>query len=397
MPNNEIYSLNTQSPPHQKVIEEILKVGGSIKQSELSKLTGQFLGLLKATILVLNSKGIIKSETLTDGDKLLIIDPNTSTLDKKTLLDYNLLDTSNTLTKTKDKKHIQEQVVQPLSNSEMGTISTINITPRPKKTDTILAKSLLPMLKTVVNGDFFTSTIAEQLNLKPEVIQDALIELSNDGYFIFDEQDLGEGFFELTPKFNKFEIDIKEEPTKDIDGCINDIRHYLTKNEGSVSLSQINKDLLEYHPVNVIEEALNILSTDKSIVQKKMGRGLTIEYPSIPKNIENNTHTQDNKKQKEKEKEKDSIGIVPIVNTKNDHIKELAETSKALPSTQPIQSPEKKHMEEIEIQAIIDLSKQQTSDLSTLIAKYMIQNIELEKRLQTANALLKQYGINITI
>ncbi len=44
------------------------------------------------------------------------------------------------------------------------------------------------MLKATVNGDFFTSTVAEQLNLKPEVIQDALIELSNDGYFIVEEQ-----------------------------------------------------------------------------------------------------------------------------------------------------------------------------------------------------------------
>ncbi|KJG68955.1 hypothetical protein UA41_13850 [Photobacterium kishitanii] len=92
------------------------------------------------------------------------------------------------------------------------------------------------MLKATVNGDFFTSTVAEQLNLKPEVIQDALIELSNDGYFIVEEQDLGEGFFEPTLKFNDFTTVIKKQPSKDIDGCINDILHYLTKNEGSASL-----------------------------------------------------------------------------------------------------------------------------------------------------------------
>ncbi|KJG57140.1 hypothetical protein UA38_11205 [Photobacterium kishitanii] len=65
--------------------------------------------------------------------------------------------------------------------------------------------------------------------------------------------------------------------------------------------------------------------------------------------------------------------------------------------TQPIEQPEVNPTTNTEIQALIDLSKQQTSDLTTLIAKYMIQNIELEKRLQTANALLKQHGINVDL
>ncbi|OBU32740.1 hypothetical protein [Photobacterium kishitanii] len=133
MPNNETYSLSTQSPPHQKVIEEILKAGGSIKQSELGELTGQFLGLLKATILVLNSKGIIKSEALTDGDKQLIIDPKTSTLDQKTLIDYKLLDASDTLTDTENKIEIQEPITLPSSNEKLSTVGTVNIAPRPKK------------------------------------------------------------------------------------------------------------------------------------------------------------------------------------------------------------------------------------------------------------------------
>ncbi|KJG68954.1 hypothetical protein [Photobacterium kishitanii] len=47
--------------------------------------------------------------------------------------------------------------------------------------------------------------------------------------------------------------------------------------------------------------------------------------------------------------------------------------------TQPIEQPEVNPTTNTEIQALIDLSKQQTSDLTTLIAKYMIQNIELEK------------------
>ena len=64
---------------------------------------------------------------------------------------------------------------------------------------------------------------------------------------------------------------------------------------------------------------------------------------------------------------------------------------------QPIEQPEVNHTTNTEIQALIDLSKQQTSDLTTLIAKYMIQNIGLEKRLQTANALLKQHGINVDL
>ncbi|WP_305810282.1 hypothetical protein [Photobacterium kishitanii] len=98
---------------------------------------------------------------------------------------------------------------------------------------------------------------------------------------------LGKGFFEPTLKFNDFTTVIKEQPSKDIDGCINDILHYLTKNEGSASLGKINKDISEHHPVDVIEEALNVLSTKETIVRKKIGRGLTIEYPRILKNIVN--------------------------------------------------------------------------------------------------------------
>ncbi|PSU87288.1 hypothetical protein C0W35_21770 [Photobacterium kishitanii] len=392
MPNNETYSLSTQSPPHQKVIEEILKAGGSIKQSELGELTGQFLGLLKATILVLNSKGIIKSEALTDGDKQLIIDPKTSTLDPKTLIDYKLLDASDTLANTENKIEIQEPVTQPSPNEKFSTVGTINIAPRPKKIDTISAESLLPMLKTTVNGDFFTSTVAEQLNLKPEVIQDALIELSNDGYFIVEEQDLGEGFFEPTLKFNDFTTVIEEQPSKDIDGCINDILHYLTKNEGSASLGKINKDISEHHPVDVIEEALNVLSTKETIVRKKIGRGLTIEYPRILKNIVNKINT---------EYSEENNNLKPVIaasnKTEEDDIKEEVGATTTMSFTQPIEQPEVNPTTNTEIQALIDLSKQQTSDLTTLIAKYMIQNIELEKRLQTANALLKQHGINVDL
>ncbi|WP_058120303.1 hypothetical protein [Photobacterium kishitanii] len=392
MPNNETYSLSTQSPPHQKVIEEILKAGGSIKQSELGELTGQFLGLLKATILVLNSKGIIKSEALTDGDKQLIIDPKTSTLDQKTLIDYKLLDASDTLANTENKIEIQEPVTQPSPNEKLSTVGTINIAPRPKKIDTISAESLLPMLKTTVNGDFFTSTVAEQLNLKPEVIQDALIELSNDGYFIVEEQDLGEGFFEPTLKFNDFTTVIEEQPSKDIDGCINDILHYLTKNEGSASLGKINKDISEHHPVDVIEEALNVLSTKETIVRKKIGRGLTIEYPRILKNIVNKIDT---------EYSEENNNLKPVIaasnKTEEDDIKEEVGATTTMSFTQPIEQPEVNPTTNTEIQALIDLSKQQTSDLTTLIAKYMIQNIELEKRLQTANALLKQHGINVDL
>ncbi|PSV14363.1 hypothetical protein C0W59_15310 [Photobacterium kishitanii] len=392
MPNNETYSLSTQSPPHQKVIEEILKAGGSIKQSELGELTGQFLGLLKATILVLNSKGIIKSEALTDGDKQLIIDPKTSTLDQKTLIDYKLLDASDTLTDTENKIEIQEPITLPSSNEKLSTVGTVNIAPRPKKIDTISAKSLLPMLKATVNGDFFTSTVAEQLNLKPEVIQDALIELSNDGYFIVEEQDLGEGFFEPTLKFNDFTTVIKEQPSKDIDGCINDILHYLTKNEGSASLGKINKDISEHHPVDVIEEALNVLSTKETIVRKKIGRGLTIEYPRILKNIVNKIDT---------EYSEENNNLKPVIaasnKTEEDDIKEEVGATTTMSFTQPIEQPEVNPTTNTEIQALIDLSKQQTSDLATLIAKYMIQNIELEKRLQTANALLKQHGINVDL
>ncbi|PSX15924.1 hypothetical protein C0W52_18915 [Photobacterium kishitanii] len=392
MPNNETYSLSTQSPPHQKVIEEILKAGGSIKQSELGELTGQFLGLLKATILVLNSKGIIKSEALTDGDKQLIIDPKTSTLDQKTLIDYKLLDASDTLTDTENKIEIQEPITQPSSNEKLSTLGTVNIAPRPKKIDTISAKSLLPMLKATVNGDFFTSTVAEQLNLKPEVIQDALIELSNDGYFIVEEQDLGEGFFEPTLKFNDFTTVIKKQPSKDIDGCINDILHYLTKNEGSASLGKINKDISEHHPVDVIEEALNVLSTKKTVVRKKIGRGLTIEYPRILKNIVNKINT---------EYSEENNNLKPVLaasnKTEEDDIKEEVGATTTMSFTQPIEQPEVNPTTNTEIQALIDLSKQQTSDLTTLIAKYMIQNIELEKRLQTANALLKQHGINVDL
>ncbi|PSW45464.1 hypothetical protein [Photobacterium kishitanii] len=392
MPNNETYSLSTQSPPHQKVIEEILKAGGSIKQSELGELTGQFLGLLKATILVLNSKGIIKSEALTDGDKQLIIDPKTSTLDQKTLIDYKLLDASDTLTDTENKIEIQEPITLPSSNEKLSTVGTVNIAPRPKKIDTISAKSLLPMLKATVNGDFFTSTVAEQLNLKPEVIQDALIELSNDGYFIVEEQDLGEGFFEPTLKFNDFTTVIKEQPSKDIDGCINDILHYLTKNEGSASLGKINKDISEHHPVDVIEEALNVLSTKETIVRKKIGRGLTIEYPRILKNIVNKIDT---------EYSEENNNLKPVIaasnKTEEDDIKEEVGDTTTMSFTQPIEQPEVNPTTNTEIQALIDLSKQQTSDLTTLIAKYMIQNIELEKRLQTANALLKQHGINVDL
>ncbi|PSU86161.1 hypothetical protein C0W42_20965 [Photobacterium kishitanii] len=392
MPNNETYSLSTQSPPHQKVIEEILKAGGSIKQSELGELTGQFLGLLKATILVLNSKGIIKSEALTDGDKQLIIDPKTSTLDQKTLIDYKLLDASDTLANTENKIEIQEPMTQPSPNEKFSTVGTINIAPRPKKIDTISAESLLPMLKTTVNGDFFTSTVAEQLNLKPEVIQDALIELSNDGYFIVEEQDLGEGFFEPTLKFNDFTTVIEEQPSKDIDGCINDILHYLTKNEGSASLGKINKDISEHHPVNVIEEALNVLSTKETIVRKKIGRGLTIEYPRILKNIVNKIDT---------EYSQENNNLKPVIaasnKTEEDDIKEEVGATTTMSFTQPIEQPEVNPTTNTEIQALIDLSKQQTSDLTTLIAKYMIQNIELEKRLQTANALLKQHGINVDL
>lgn len=392
MPNNETYSLSTQSPPHQKVIEEILKAGGSIKQSELGELTGQFLGLLKATILVLNSKGIIKSEALTDGDKQLIIDPKTSTLDQKTLIDYKLLDASDTLTDTENKIEIQEPITLPSSNEKLSTVGTVNIAPRPKKIDTISAKSLLPMLKATVNGDFFTSTVAEQLNLKPEVIQDALIELSNDGYFIVEEQDLGEGFFEPTLKFNDFTTVIKEQPSKDIDGCINDILHYLTKNEGSASLGKINKDISEHHPVDVIEEALNVLSTKETIVRKKIGRGLTIEYPRILKNIVNKIDTEYS------EENNNRKPVIAASNkTEEDDIKEEVGATTTMSFTQPIEQPEVNPTTNTEIQALIDLSKQQTSDLTTLIAKYMIQNIELEKRLQTANALLKQHGINVDL
>ena len=388
MPNNETYSLSTQSPPHQKVIEEILKAGGSIKQSELGELTGQFLGLLKATILVLNSKGIIKSEALIGGDKQLIIDPKTSTLDQKTLIDYKLLDTSDTLANTENKIEIQ----QPSPKEKLSTVGTINIAPRPKKIDTISAKSLLPILKTTVNGDFFTSTVAEQLNLKPEVIQDALIELSNDGYFIVEEQDLGEGFFEPTLKFNDFTTVIKKQPSKDIDGCINDILHYLTNNEGSASLGKINKDISEHHPVDVIEEALNVLSTKETIVRKKIGRGLTIEYPHILKNIVNKIDT-------EFSEEKNNLkSVIATRNkTEEDDIKEEVRATTTMSFTQPIEQPEVNPTTNTEIQALIDLSKQQTSDLTTLIAKYMIQNIGLEKRLQTANALLKQHGINVDL
>ena len=388
MPNNETYSLSTQSPPHQKVIEEILKAGGSIKQSELGELTGQFLGLLKATILVLNSKGIIKSEALIGGDKQLIIDPKTSTLDQKTLIDYKLLDTSDTLANTENKIEIQ----QPSPKEKLSTVGTINIAPRPKKIDTISAKSLLPILKTTVNGDFFTSTVAEQLNLKPEVIQDALIELSNDGYFIVEEQDLGEGFFEPTLKFNDFTTVIEEQSPKDIDGCINDILYYLTKNKGSANLGKINKDISEHHPVNVIEEALNVLSTKETIVRKKIGRGLTIEYPHILKNIVNKIDT-------EFSEEKNNLKSVIATHnkTEEDDIKEEVGVTTTMSFIQPIEQPEVNHTTNTEIQALIDLSKQQTSDLTTLIAKYMIQNIGLEKRLQTANALLKQHGINVDL
>ena len=388
MPNNETYSLSTQSPPHQKVIEEILKAGGSIKQSELGELTGQFLGLLKATILVLNSKGIIKSEALIGGDKQLIIDPKTSTLDQKTLIDYKLLDTSDTLANTENKIEIQ----QPSPKEKLSTVGTINIAPRPKKIDTISAKSLLPILKTTVNGDFFTSTVAEQLNLKPEVIQDALIELSNDGYFIVEEQDLGEGFFEPTLKFNDFTTVIEEQSPKDIDGCINDILYYLTKNKGSANLGKINKDISEHHPVDVIEEALNVLSTKETIVRKKIGRGLTIEYPHILKNIVNKIDT-------EFSEEKNNLKSVIATHnkTEEDDIKEEVGVTTTMSFIQPIEQPEVNHTTNTEIQALIDLSKQQTSDLTTLIAKYMIQNIGLEKRLQTANALLKQHGINVDL
>ena len=392
MPNNETYSLSTQSPPHQKVIEEILKAGGSIKQSELGELTGQFLGLLKATILVLNSKGIIKSEALTDGDKQLIIDPKTSTLDQKTLIDYKLLNASDTLTDTENKIEIQEPITLPSPKEKLSTVGTINIAPRPKKIDTISAKSLLPILKTTVNGDFFTSTVAEQLNLKPEVIQDALIELSNDGYFIVEEQDLGEGFFEPTLKFNDFTTVIEEQSPKDIDGCINDILYYLTKNKGSANLGKINKDISEHHPVNVIEEALNVLSTKETIVRKKIGRGLTIEYPRILKNIVNKIDT---------EYSEENNNLKPVIaasnKTEEDDIKEEVRATTTMSFTQPIEQPEVNPTTNTEIQALIDLSKQQTSDLTTLIAKYMIQNIELEKRLQTANALLKQHGINVDL
>lgn len=391
MPNNEMYSLSTQSPPHQKVIEEILKAGGSIKQSELGELTGQFLGLLKATILVLSSKGIIKSEALSDGDKQLIIDPNTSTLDKKTLLDFNLLAMPDTLANIEIETQKQER--SALLNRAISTTGTINITPRPKKIDTISAESLLPMLKTVVNGDFFTSTVAEQLNLKPEVIQDALIELSNNGYFLVEEQDLGEGFFEPKSKFDEFVADVKKDPTKGIDDCINDILHYLTKSEGSTSFSRINKDISEYYTVDIIEEALNVLSTKKTIVIKKIGRGLTIEYPHILKNIMNKKDTLVSEEQN-----KNTLNPVPVVATNNrtedDHINEVAEE---ISSPHPIKQPEINYTTSTEIQVLIDLSKQQTSDLTTLIAKYMIQNIELEKRLQTANVLLKQHGINIIL
>ena len=392
MPNNETYSLSTQSPPHQKVIEEILKAGGSIKQSELGELTGQFLGLLKATILVLNSKGIIKSEALTDGDKQLIIDPKTSTLDQKTLIDYKLLNASDTLTDTENKIEIQEPITLPSSNEKLSTVGTVNIAPRPKKIDTISAKSLLPMLKATVNSDFFTSTVAEQLNLKPEVIQDALIELSNDGYFIVEEQDLGEGFFEPTLKFNDFTTVIEEQSPKDIDGCINDILYYLTKNKGSANLGKINKDISEHHPVDVIEEALNVLSTKETIVRKKIGRGLTIEYPRILKNIVNKIDT---------EYSEENNNLKPVIaasnKTEEDDIKEEVRATTTMSFTQPIEQPEVNPTTNTEIQALIDLSKQQTSDLTTLIAKYMIQNIELEKRLQTANALLKQHGINVDL
>ena len=392
MPNNETYSLSTQSPPHQKVIEEILKAGGSIKQSELGELTGQFLGLLKATILVLNSKGIIKSEALTDGDKQLIIDPKTSTLDQKTLIDYKLLNASDTLTDTENKIEIQEPITLPSFNEKLSTVGTVNIAPRPKKIDTISAKSLLPMLKATVNSDFFTSTVAEQLNLKPEVIQDALIELSNDGYFIVEEQDLGEGFFEPTLKFNDFTTVIEEQSPKDIDGCINDILYYLTKNKGSANLGKINKDISEHHPVNVIEEALNVLSTKETIVRKKIGRGLTIEYPHILKNIVNKIDT-------EFSEEKNNLKSVIATHnkTEEDDIKEEVGVTTTMSFIQPIEQPEVNHTTNTEIQALIDLSKQQTSDLTTLIAKYMIQNIGLEKRLQTANALLKQHGINVDL
>ena len=388
MPNNETYSLSTQSPPHQKVIEEILKAGGSIKQSELGELTGQFLGLLKATILVLSSKGIIKSEALIGGDKQLIIDPKTSTLDQKTLIDYKLLDTSDTLANTENKIETQ----QPSPKEKLSTVGTINIAPRPKKIDTISAKSLLPILKTTVNGDFFTSTVAEQLNLKPEVIQDALIELSNDGYFIVEEQDLGEGFFEPTLKFNDFTTVIEEQSPKDIDGCINDILYYLTKNKGSANLGKINKDISEHHPVDVIEEALNVLSTKETIVRKKIGRGLTIEYPHILKNIVNKIDT-------EFSEEKNNLkSVIATRNkTEEDDIKEEVGVTTTMSFIQPIEQPEVNHTTNTEIQALIDLSKQQTSDLTTLIAKYMIQNIGLEKRLQTANALLKQHGINVDL
>ena len=397
MPNNETYSLSTQSPPHQKVIEEILKAGGSIKQSELGELTGQFLGLLKATILVLNSKDIIKSEVLTDGDKQLIIDPNTSTLDKRTLIDYNLLDVSDTLANTEYKIATQKQIMPALPNKEINTVGTINVSPRPKKIGTISAESLLPMLKTVVNGDFFTSTVAEQLNLKPEVIQDALIVLSNNGYFILEDQELGEGFFEPTFKFNKLITDIKEQPTQNMDGCINDILHYLTKNEGSASLGKINKDISEYHSINIIEEALNVLSTKNIIVRKKIGRGLAIEYPHILKNIVN----KKDENTAEEQHKANLVNPVSKVITNNkmeeDPIKEMIKTAITIPSIQPIEQPTINYATNIEIQALIDLSKQQTSDLTTLIAKYMIKNIELEKRLQTANTLLKQHGINVIL
>ncbi|MCG3884896.1 hypothetical protein I3271_09365 [Photobacterium leiognathi] len=414
-----------------------MKSGGSIEITELEAKTGRSSSLIKAAILVLRSKQIVKTEE--DGDKsFVIIDPSSTTLSSSALQQYNLISSDTS------QANQPEQTKTSAPKAESNNEGTVNIAPRPKKIGAITKEELLPLLKKSVTSEFFTSTAAETLNLKPESIQEALIELANDGYFKYEEQDLGEGYFEPLDKFTNAIVEIKQQAIKNIDECSNDIIQTLIEDDGFIGLSRLIKELSHLHSKDVVEEALLTLTEKDIVEQKRIGRGITIEHIQTIAKIKAEKEAEekaqreadekaqreadekaqreadekaqreadekaqreadekaqreaDEKAQREADEKAQHEADEKAQHEADEKAQREADEKAQREADEKAQPAKSDTNANTNIQSIVDLAAKQNQDMANLLAATMTENLQLKSQLETAKALLKQHGINIRL